>query len=155
MAKKVILTLAGITVVVSAGAYYLFSGDELSSIPEIPGQKKEIKTAVPSFPQNKPESKPIAEQTAVNVQSAPASVLVTIKDFNYSPASITVKRGTKITWKNLDNASHSVVSLGSNLIDSPTLTNGQSWSITINKLGTIEYNCGFHGMMRGKIIVTE
>lgn len=89
---------------------------------------------------------------------------VTIASSTFSPQVITIKKGTKVTWKNLDSIPHNVVSATSmstsatttGLFASPTLTTGKSWSYTFKKKGTFFYLCTFHaGMpsMHGKVVV--
>jgi plastocyanin len=77
---------------------------------------------------------------------------VLIKDFAFDPATITVAKGTTVTWMNMDSALHNVVSSG-NDFSSETLKNGQSYAHTFNETGTFGYNCGFHKSMTGKVIV--
>ncbi len=89
---------------------------------------------------------------------------VTISNSTFSPKVITIKKGTKVIWKNLDGIPHNVVSadgIGTSakvtgLFASPTLTTGKSWSYTFKKKGTFFYLCTFHaGMasMHGKVVV--
>jgi plastocyanin len=89
---------------------------------------------------------------------------VAITDYRFTPQVITVKKGTKVVWKNADGAAHNVVSangMGTSAdvtgrFASPTLNQGQSWSYTFKKKGTFFYLCTFHaGMasMHGKVVV--
>lgn len=80
----------------------------------------------------------------------PNSVL--IKGFAFDPATITVVKGTTVTWMNMDSAPHNVVATG-NAFSSETLKNGQSYEHTFNDIGTFEYKCGIHPSMSGKVIV--
>ncbi len=86
---------------------------------------------------------------------------VEIEDFVFSPKELTVKRGTTITWVNKGAAAHWI---GSNPhpmhtlfpeLASGALANGQSYSFTFQKIGTIDYHCHMHPSMRGKITVIE
>lgn len=78
---------------------------------------------------------------------------VFIKNFTFSPAEITVKRGIKITWTNEDVVEHTVTS--QNNFDSGLLAQNQSYSRTFDQTGTFEYRCTPHASMMGKIIVTD
>ena len=40
----------------------------------------------------------------------PGTPTVTIQNFAFSPATITIPRGTTVTWENKDSASHTIVS---------------------------------------------
>ena len=89
---------------------------------------------------------------------------ITIKNMAFTPQAITVKAGTKVTWKNADGVAHNVASANSmqttaaltGLFASPTLSNGQSFSFTFRTKGTFYYECTFHASMasmHGKVIV--
>jgi amicyanin len=77
---------------------------------------------------------------------------VTIENFQYSAATITIAAGTTVTWTNKDSVQHTVTERG-NLFDSGLLGNGQSFSYTFNQPGEYEYYCIPHPYMTGKVIV--
>ncbi|HXS14682.1 MAG TPA: cupredoxin family copper-binding protein [Candidatus Saccharimonadales bacterium] len=77
---------------------------------------------------------------------------VTIQNFAFSPATLTVKVGDKVTWTNQDSAGHSATA-DDGSFDTGVLPQGQSGSITFNKAGTYTYHCSVHPMMKGTIIV--
>jgi plastocyanin len=79
---------------------------------------------------------------------------VTISDFAFSPATITVAAGTKVTWTNQDSSPHTIVSDDGSTFKSERLANGASFSFTFTTAGTFAYHCGIHGSMTGKVIVT-
>jgi len=83
--------------------------------------------------------------------AAPNSV--EIKGFAFDPATITVAKGTTVTWTNMDTVAHTVVATD-NAFSSETLEKGQSYAYTFNDIGTFEYKCGIHPSMSGKVIVT-
>jgi amicyanin len=86
--------------------------------------------------------------------AAMADTTVTIDNFTYSPAQLTVPAGTKVTWTNHDDVPHTVTSpTKPRLIDSPTLDTDQSFSFTFREPGTYDYFCGVHPKMTGKVIV--
>jgi len=89
---------------------------------------------------------------------------VTISNFAFAPQTITVKAGTKVTWKNADGLVHQLVSTDSlkttatitGMFSSPSLSKGQSFSFTFKKKGTYFYECTIHAAMasmHGKVIV--
>lgn len=89
--------------------------------------------------------------------SSPLSkvVKIDIKNFAFSPETLNVKIGTKVIWTNNDNVAHTVTSDSDNLLNSPTLSPGQSFSFTFTKIGTTNYHCNIHKTMKGSIIVQE
>src|SRR5581483_936940 len=77
---------------------------------------------------------------------------ITIANFAFAPASLTVKVGTKVTWTNNDSATHTVTAL-QGAFDSGDLPTGQSFSFTFTKAGTYNYHCAIHSSMTATIIV--
>jgi len=77
---------------------------------------------------------------------------VLIKDFAFDPATLTITKGTTVTWMNMDSAPHTVVA-SDYAFSSDTLKNGQSFAYTFNDTGTFVYKCGIHPSMTGKVIV--
>ncbi len=76
---------------------------------------------------------------------------ITIRNFAFEPATLTVKAGTTVTWTNEDSVSHQVHSEG--VFDSPALSKGESWEYTFSESGTYDYICSIHPSMKGTIIV--
>ncbi len=77
---------------------------------------------------------------------------VSISNFAFGPASMTVKKGTSITWQNYDSAVHTATS-DSGAWDTGDIAQGGSKSITFNTAGSFPYHCTHHPMMTGTIIV--
>jgi len=87
---------------------------------------------------------------------ATATDTVAIKDFAFSPANITVKAGTTVTWTNQDSTAHTVTETdGKTGPDSGTLEQGKTYSFTYTTAGTYSYHCSFHSSMTGTVTVTE
>lgn len=82
---------------------------------------------------------------------------VTIQNYTYAPANITVKVGTEVTWTNQDGIEHTVTSDDSAPVtfDSGMLGQGESFSFTFDQAGEYEYFCTPHPYMKGKVTVTE
>ncbi|MFZ3265883.1 MAG: cupredoxin family copper-binding protein [Terriglobales bacterium] len=81
-----------------------------------------------------------------------SSVEITIDNFSFTPAIVTVKTGTQITWKNRDDIPHTVVS-SDNLFKSKALDTDDTFSFTPSKPGTYLYFCSLHPKMTGKVVV--
>ena len=88
---------------------------------------------------------------------APAggSNAVMIKNFAFSPAMLTVKTGSTVTWTNQDTAPHQVASDPGTPVafSSDSLANGASYQFTFTQPGTYTYYCTIHPTMKGTIIV--
>ena len=102
------------------------------------------------------QNTPSQMQTQTNPTSGSAQTMgknaVTIQNFAFSPATLTVKVGDKVTWTNQDSVGHSATA-DDNSFDTGILQQGQSGSVTFSKAGTYTYHCSVHPMMKGTIIV--
>jgi plastocyanin len=115
-------------------------------------------TAIPPTVATTP---PVATTPAAPTTTSPPSpVAITIQNFAFVPASVTVPTGTMVIWTNQDSAPHTVVSdatplfsLGA-IFSSSQLMQGQSYSFTFSNAGTYAYHCGIHPFMKGTVTVT-
>lgn len=78
---------------------------------------------------------------------------ISIGNFSFHPAVLTVKAGTKVTWTNHDNTPHTVTSSDKRFTSSGGLDTGDQYSFVFGNPGTYEYFCSLHPMMVGKVIV--
>jgi len=85
--------------------------------------------------------------------TASKAKLVKIKGFAYKPKTLRVRRGARVTFKNLDRARHNAVARGKRRFSTGTLRRGNSKTIRFKRRGTYSYLCTFHPFMRGKIVV--
>ena len=91
-----------------------------------------------------------------NVAAQTASV--SVQDFKFEPATLTVTVGTTVNWKNDGAAPHTVTGADGSWT-SDTMNAGGTYSQTFNTVGEFAYYCKFHGAatgtgMAGKIVVT-
>lgn len=77
--------------------------------------------------------------------------IVTIDNFTFQPAELTVKTGTTVTWKNHDDIPHTIVSSGK--FRSKTMDTDDSFSFTFTAAGDYKYFCSLHPHMTGTIKV--
>ena len=78
---------------------------------------------------------------------------IEIKDFMFSPPTITVKSGETITWINRDDEPHTIVSVGKKFQKSSALDTDEQFTITAGAPGAYEYFCSVHPKMTGTIVV--
>jgi plastocyanin len=81
-----------------------------------------------------------------------ASGSVTIKDFSFGPASITVHAGDTVTWTNQGPTSHSATA-DNGSFDTGVFAAGGSKSHTFSAPGTFAYHCTPHPFMTGTVRV--
>jgi plastocyanin len=77
---------------------------------------------------------------------------VAIKNFAFSPAMVTVKVGTTVTWTNGDQDPHTTTAAGG-AFKSPTLNTGDTFRYTFTKPGRHEYLCTIHPFMTATVVV--
>ena len=102
-------------------------------------------TAPTSTPTTAPASTPT---------TAPPSTgnSISIMNFAFSPLTLTVKTGTKVTWTNKDTVTHTVTD-DKSAFNSGLLTPGNSFSFTFTQAGTYSYHCNIHHSMMATIVV--
>ncbi len=82
------------------------------------------------------------------------TIKVLIENFRFSPAKITIKRGTKVVWINKDNAPHTATATNKpRSFDSGRLGQGERFSHTFRRVGKKPYYCEIHPDMKGRITV--
>lgn len=88
--------------------------------------------------------------------SAQAASAVTINNTQFSPKTLTVAKGSTVTWTNKEAKPHSVTS-DTNAFASKPMKENDTFSFTFEKAGTYPYHCAFHGGngtgMSGTVIV--
>jgi LPXTG-motif cell wall-anchored protein len=83
---------------------------------------------------------------------ASANGAVTIADFNFAPATITINQGDTVTWTNDGPTPHSATS-PDGAFDTGIFPRGQSRSHTFDQAGTFAYICTPHPFMKGTVVV--
>jgi plastocyanin len=78
---------------------------------------------------------------------------VTIQDFSFKPAALTVKAGTTVTWTQKDSTGH-FVKWDDGTAPSATLSMDQTYTRTFAAAGPFTYVCGIHSSMKGSVTVT-
>ena len=95
-----------------------------------------------------------AQGTEAGSQTSPT---ITIQTFQFQPAQLEVKAGTRITWINQDDIRHTVTSgIPENRdgrFDSSLAGKEAKFTFTYTQPGTYTYFCDRHQHMRGQIQV--
>jgi plastocyanin len=74
---------------------------------------------------------------------------VSVRDYQFEPASLTVEAGSTVTWVWEGRAPHNVVGQG---FESPEQSSG-NFRHTFDRPGTYPYECTIHPGMDGTIVV--
>ena len=139
------VTIAGllITSCTSSNATQAYPGADVkvisSSTPEVNSGMANMKMGAADAGHSK-----MHEATAPNE--------VSIENFSFAPATLTVKAGTKVTWINHDDVPHTVDE-NDKLFKSGTMDTDDKYSYTFNSPGTFNYFCALHPKMTGQIVV--
>lgn len=85
--------------------------------------------------------------------AAGGGTAVSIVDFSFNPATLTVAKGATVTWTNTGSATHTVTA-DDGSFDSGNLSGGSNFSHTFSTAGTFTYHCAIHASMKATITVT-
>ncbi len=79
---------------------------------------------------------------------------ISIKEMKFSPATISVKLGTTVTWTNKDDHDHTVVA-NDESFKSGNLSHGETFEHKFEKKGKFKYACSYHPRMKATVVVTD
>jgi plastocyanin len=144
MKKAVALSLASLGILILGGCSLSGSNTQTPST-SVPSPSTSQSSTPASMPASAPASAPVSVD-----QTNKTSVSISIQNFAFDPADLTISKGTAVTWTNNDSAPHQIKSTTFN---SSSLGKGQTFSFTFNDAGTFDYSCAIHPSMLGKIVV--
>jgi plastocyanin len=116
--------------------------------PSDPGQTAQAADPAPPAP----APAPVTVASPSGKAHAAASASVTMGDFFFSPASVTVAAGDTVTWHNSGQEPHTATA-DDGSFDTGTINSGGSGSHTFNSAGTFSYICTIHPNMHGTVRV--
>lgn len=106
---------------------------------------------------SKPKSAPVPETVDARGK---ATIEIDAYQNQFTPASIIIDVGTKVTWKNNDPIVHNVqksadaIDFGATFgVTTEAFGPGATYSFTFSKAGTFFYTCTIHNLMTGKVEV--
>ena len=113
--------------------------------------------AAPAAEPAAPEQQLLADERTQSRDPKPkaiaaASGSVTIADFSFTPATITINQGDTVTWNNNGPTPHSATA-NDGSFDTGILKKGQTGSHTFNQAGTFSYFCKPHPFMKASVVV--
>ncbi len=148
MSSKQLSVIVIALVVIGAGVWYATASKAKTPTPSMSPMR--VASTSPSS-----STTPMAT-TQASSAAAQSTNAVTISNYAFSPASVSVKKGTTVTWTNRDSVGHTVTETdGQAGPNSGTLNNDQSYSYTFNTAGTFHYHCSIHHEMVGTVTVTD
>jgi plastocyanin len=90
---------------------------------------------------------------AAGTAGAAGTKTVTVKNIRYSPANLTISKGTTVRWVWRDGSIRHDVRFRSGGHKPSRLMTSGSYRLAFNKRGTFRYFCSVHGEMKGRIVV--
>ncbi|MEQ1872605.1 MAG: plastocyanin/azurin family copper-binding protein [Ilumatobacteraceae bacterium] len=81
------------------------------------------------------------------------AVEISIADFKFVDAAVSVTAGGSVTWTNTDDQPHTATSSGN--FDAGAMDPSQSSTVEFPTAGTFTYVCSFHPFMTGTVVVTN
>ncbi|MEV0786457.1 cupredoxin domain-containing protein [Streptomyces sp. NPDC050423] len=101
-----------------------------------------------------PPSPPSASASPASSAPPAGQVKVSIKDFKFRPAALTVAAGAKITVTNNDTTTHTMTATKGKAFDTGDIAPGKSATFTApSKAGGYPYDCTIHPFMTGTLTV--
>ena len=94
----------------------------------------------------------VCAQIAHAANPAKEGAKVSIANFAFAPAEITIAPGESVTWTNDDGAPHGL-EFNDGAPGTDLLLPKASFSRRFDQPGTYDYNCSVHPYMTGRIIV--
>lgn len=144
---KTVVAIVIILLIVVGGGYALVKHNNSNKTPS---------PAYTSSSNTKTNNSTSSSSGRSSSNSATAASSVTINNFAFSPASLTVKKGTTVTWTNKDSVAHTVVESDNQTgPSSDSLATGKAYSFAYNTVGTFKYHCSIHPDMTGTVTVTQ
>jgi LPXTG-motif cell wall-anchored protein len=123
------------------------AAEQPPAAPEQPAAALEQAASAPAAP-----DETARERKRRTAARAAASGSVTIADFQFTPAQITIDQGDTVTWKNNGPTAHSATAPDGSF-DTGIFPAGESRSHTFSEAGTFSYICTPHPNMHGTIVV--
>ena len=76
---------------------------------------------------------------------------ITISDFKFAPATLTVRHGSQIRITNSDGVPHTLTADDGHSFDSGTVATGDAATIRVARAGRFSYHCTIHPFMKGEL----
>ena len=133
-----------IVVVVVVGAVFFFSSSQQS--PTAANQEH----AQPAQTTTTTTTTSSTTTTFIPAVTPAKTVGVSVANFSFNPATITINKGDTVIWTNQDPVSHQIAGAG---LNGPVMSKGQSYSFAFNTTGTFAYHCAIHPSMTGTVVV--
>jgi amicyanin len=152
---KVILRLAAAGVLFTAACSSHATNATPTTSPSItfqsgmtPGMSGQTMPGMPGM------QSPPASATTADAPAPQGGTAVSVSDFKFNPATLTVPVGATVTWTNKDEEPHTVAAKDGSF-HSPGIDTNGNYSFTFTTPGSYDYTCSIHPFMTGTVVVTK
>jgi plastocyanin len=91
------------------------------------------------------------KESSLTVEAKQSTHIVEIRQMEFQPAELNVRKGDKVIFENHDLVTHDITEEGNKSWSSSELAPGKSWSLTVTK--NASYFCSLHPVMKGRLNV--
>lgn len=152
MRKKILIAL--LIIIIVAGGIFLISRHRNTN--QAPAQTSSGPKKNPLDPRNYTEGASIGDSV---IATDKKQVDINIDNYLFVTTYLKIKKGTKATWTNQSQTSHTVTSDDKSPkkgLDSSIVAPGSTYEFTFDKPGLYEYFCEMHpSLMKGVITVVD
>ena len=105
-----------------------------------------------AIPQPNAPAAPVSQSTVPKAPDAGAAAVVQVvmRNMKFNPATLEVKKGDVVEWKNEDITPHTATAA---TFDSTSIDPDKSWKHTFSEPGSFPYSCTFHPDMKAVVTV--
>lgn len=93
-----------------------------------------------------------SDSSGSNTNTGTNNTTVIMQNNSFSKTSLTIAKGTTVTWTNNDYTTHTVTA-DDNSFNSGDIAAGQSFKKTFNEQGTFPYHCIHHSTMKATVVI--
>ena len=80
---------------------------------------------------------------------------VSMKDLRFHPATLSIRPGQTVTWRNDEAVDHNVVATKGAEFRSRAFGSGRTYRFTARRAGVVQYVCTLHPGMEGTLLVRK
>jgi plastocyanin len=131
-----------------AGFFWARHGSNFTATNVNPGSPAPAQSSLQAV-QTGPTSATAVQSTVADA-NVPLIVHVAMKNMKFSPATIEIKKGDTVEWKNDDITPHTATSA---TFDSGSIAPDATWRHTFTAPGNFPYTCTFHPDMKATVTV--
>jgi plastocyanin len=153
MNKYIVMGIVVVVLVAGGGIYWFMQNQNSPGNTPLPTPVTPVTPPMNPLPTSVTNPAPTSTPPPAPVPM-PVTHTVTIQNFSFNPAMISVKPGDTVVWTNKDPMGHTITGDNGGPA-SPTIGTNGTYSFTFNDVGTFAYHCSIHPSMKGVVVVAR